>query len=76
MGLAIAVARSAIAARSLRAIFGVSVANSTAVSTGPMVAKKVVKLVRAFSIMAFGAFLRFTSLGVVVSSCHRRLLTL
>ncbi len=49
-----AVARSAIAARAARAIFGVSVANSTAVSTGPMVAKNVVKLLSAVSIMGSG----------------------
>ena len=46
------VARTAIAARSLALIFGVSVANSTAASTGPMVAKNVVKLVSANSSMA------------------------
>ena len=46
------VARTAIAARSLPVIFGVSVANNTAASTGPMVAKKVVKLVSANSSMA------------------------
>ena len=46
------VARTAMAARSLARIFGVSVANSTAASTGPMVAKNVVKLVSANSSMA------------------------
>ncbi len=62
-----AVARSAIAARAARAIFGVSVANSTAVSTGPIVAKKVVKLLSAFSIMDLGlGFVRRRTLSAVV----------
>ncbi len=68
MLLAIAVARRAIAVRSMRDILGVSVANSTAVSTGPMVAKKVVKLVSAVSIMTHREM-------ALVSSPLRRLLT-
>ena len=51
IALAMSVARTAIAARSRRGILGVSVANSTAASTGPMVAKKVVKALSAVSIM-------------------------
>ena len=46
----------AIARRSSRVIFGVSEASSTAVSIGPMTAKKVVNAVSAVSSMAKRGF--------------------